>query len=265
MYNYKLRFTKKKNIDEISNENAYDLINDYYNTLRSNGQVVGGSDIFENQGSIFVSVVLPTADSLMEVNNSIYVDERIKKVKEFFEIDIVYEGNNIEYDNSCMCDKPSWYYLYNERSLGESPLICGDCLNPVPLYRVPYIRNESDHNRILNWQEAKKAINSLWFYGLWDKFTYGENVLLKSKLNREGRKLCRELEKVLNTPVYYFIYYICWPMDEETKALKGLPLEAPKSCPQCGGEWIDDTKFCKCEKCRLITDSPVWKKERNLL
>ena len=117
MYNYKLRFTKKEDVDEISNENAYDLINDYYNTLRSNGQVVGGSDIFENQGSIFVSVVLPTEDSLMAVNNSIYVDERIKKVKEFFEINIVYEGNNIEYDNSCMCDQPSWYYLCNERSI----------------------------------------------------------------------------------------------------------------------------------------------------
>lgn len=205
-------------------------------------------------------------DSLSDTYSSIYVKERLSKIQEVFDIETIREGANIEYHTSCVCEKPSWYFLYNEGNLGESPLVCGDCQQPVPLYKVPYIRDEKDHYLFLSWFRAKNAMDSLWHHGLWDRFTYGETVRPKSKLNREGRKLCKDLEKILGVPVYYFIHYFCEPDDEECMIVpKGLPHAIPNVCPECCGEWIDDSEFCKCEKCRLVTDSPDWKKEGNLL
>lgn len=266
MFNYKLKFMKKKDVPKMTDEEFYEFIDDCFSVLSNNGQVIGGFEVYTNEDSMCASTVLPMEDSLSEAYNSVYVKERFKKLQEIFDIEIIQEGINIEYHSSCMCEKPSWYFLYNEGNLGESPLVCGECQQPVPLYRVPYIRNENDHYLIKQWQKAKTAMDSLYFYGLWDRFTYGENVLPKSKLNREGRKICKDLEKVLKMPVYHFIYYVCEPCDEENMIVpKGLPHEIPKVCPQCGGNWIEDSDFCRCKKCRLITDSPHWKKERNLL
>ncbi len=266
MFNYKIKFTRKKEAAEITNEKACELIDDYYNTLSNNGQAICGFEIYSDKDSIIFAIVLPMEDSLSDNYSSTYVKERYNKLKDIFDIEIIREGINIEYHTSCECIKPSWYFLYNEGNLGESPLVCGDCHKPVPLYKIPYISKEKDHYPVLSWWRAKNAMDSLWYHGLWDRFTYGENVLPKSKLNREGRKLCKELEKSLKVPVYYFIYYFCEEDDDEDMITpKGLPHQIPKVCPLCGGEWIDDSEFCKCEKCRLITDSPAWKGNRNLM
>ena len=69
---------------------------------------------------------------------------------------------------------------------------------------------------------------------------YGENVLPDSKLNLEGRNICKDLEELLRQPVYYFIYYIDWDLDEESEPLIGLPIKTPDICPQCGKRWIKD-------------------------
>jgi predicted nucleic acid-binding Zn ribbon protein len=256
MFNYKIKFTKKTNAGEISDKAAFDMIDDYWRTLCDDGQALGGFDVFSDGGFIYLTTVLPTKESLSDVYNNKYVKERFEKLIGFFEVEFFQEGENLEYRKSCNCGKPSWYFLYNEENNGESPLVCGDCRKPVPLYKVPCIFNEEGHRSVLSWQRAKNAMDELWYHGLWDRFTYGETVLHKSKINREGRRVCKELEKGLGAPVYYFIYFLCEPFGEGMTTPKGLPHDIPKVCPQCGGVWIDDTEFCKCEKCRLIVDSP---------
>ncbi|MCL2821676.1 MAG: Zn-ribbon-containing protein [Firmicutes bacterium] len=267
MYNYKIKFTKKPKGKEITDNEIFDMIDDYFNTLNNNGQVISGFEMFAvDDNNIFLSTVFPRENSLSDNNNNDYVKERLQKLQDFFDIEFILEGGNFEYNISCVCKKPSWYFLYNIDNDGESPLICGDCRKPIPLYEVPYILKEKEHRPILNWQAAHNAIITLWFHGLWDRFTYGETARFNSKLNREGRKICKAFEKVLGVPVYYFIYYFCEKDDEEYPMIpKGLPNKIPTVCPQCNGEWIDDNEFCKCAKCRLITDSPQWKKKRNLL
>jgi len=268
MYNYKIKFSKKTKAKEIIDNEIYDMVDDYFNTLRNNGQVISGFELYIiDNDTICLTTVLPREDSLSDCNNNDFVKQRLKKLQDFFDIDFIKEGNNFEYHTSCVCEKPSWYFLYNEGNQGESPLVCGDCHKPVPLYEVPYIFNEKEHYSVLSWWRAKNAMDTLWHHGLWDRFTYGQTALHNSKLNREGRKIGKALEKGLGVPVYYFIYYFCEDCDEEEYCMipKGLPNKIPTVCPQCSGEWIDDNEFCKCAKCRLITDSPQWKKERNLL
>ena len=265
MYNYKIKFTKKAGASEITDDKVYYMIDDYFSTLNNNGQVISGFELYtDNTGVIYLTTVLPREDSLCDNNNNEYVKERLKDLQEVFEIEFVMEGSNFEYHTSCLCKKSSWCFLYNEGNDGESPLVCGDCHKPIPLYEVPYILGEKEHRPILNWWAAKNAMDTLWVYGLWDRFAYGQTALYNSKLNREGRKICKALEKVLGVPVYYFIYYMSDDC-EDSIIPKGLPNRKPAVCPQCNGEWVDDNEFCKCEKCRLIIDSPRWQKERNLL
>ena len=266
MYNYKIKMIKKATACQISDENAFDIVEDYWCALNNNGQVIGGFDVFLDNGSIYLTTVLPTKESLSDKLNNDYVKERLEELRDFFDIELMQEGVNLEYNTSCVCKKPSWYFLYGENN-GENPLACGDCHKSIPLHGVPYIFGEKEHFSLLAWWRAKNAMDTLWHHGLWDRFTYEQTALHNSKLNREGRKISKALEKVLNAPVYYFIYYFCEDCDEGEHCIipKGLPNKIPTVCPQCGGKWIDDNEFCKCVKCRLITDSPQWKNERSLL
>jgi len=259
MLNYKIKFAKKSSADEISEKTAFDMIEDYWGTLKNNGQVVGGFDVFLNDGIIYLTTVIPTIESLSNRYNNNYVKERYEKLTKFFDVEFMLEGENIEYPSSCVCEKPSWYFLYHQENTGDSPVICGDCHKPIPLYKLPYIFNEEEHYSVLSWYRAKTALFTLWEHGLWDRFTYGEISHHNSKINREGRKICKEYEKKLGAPFYYYLYYFRENYNEDGMITpKGLPYDIPQRCPQCGGTWIDDSEFCICEKCRLITDSPEW-------
>lgn len=67
MYNYKIKFTKKTGIEDITDEKAFELIDDYFGTLDNNGQVVGGFDLFSDDGgNIFLTVVLPENDRFLK-------------------------------------------------------------------------------------------------------------------------------------------------------------------------------------------------------
>lgn len=95
MFNYKLRFIKKDESKIIQKEEVFDWLEDFYNVLCGNGQVIGGYDIFINNEEIYLTVVLPMADSLSYQYNSIYVNERLNKINEIFEIDVECEGINM--------------------------------------------------------------------------------------------------------------------------------------------------------------------------
>lgn len=264
MYNYLIKLTEKDNIRDISANETYALITDYYNTLSNNGQVISGYEIYADDYSIYLAVVSPMEDSLSEKYSNNYVKEWFRKIQEVFDVEFVCEGENMEYSSSCQCCKPSWYLIYDRENEGESPLVCGDCMNPVPLYLVPYLFNDKEHLTILSWFNAKEAMDTLWIYGLWDKFTYREKVYHNSKLNREGRKISKELERVLKAPVYYYIRYICEPYDMDSSCIpECFTREFPEVCPICKSEWTTESKFNKCKKCRLITDSLQSKKDQN--
>ncbi len=257
MYYYKIAFTKKFKDERLSDDDVYDLIDCYFGALINNGQVISGYELYtDNNDVVYLATVLPRENSLSDSVSNDYVKGYLEKVRQFFDVEFIKEGNNIEYDESCTCSKPSWYFLCAEYGNGESPLICGDCRKPVPLYEVPYIFNEKEHFSLLDWYRASKAMNTLWIHSLWDRFTYAQTALPDSKLNREGRKIAKALEKVLKAPVFYHIKYFCEPYDDDMIVPKGLPHDIPETCPKCKGEWTDDEKFRKCERCRLITDRP---------
>jgi len=253
MYNYKLKFTKKPEADGMDAGVLVERLISYWKALYHNGQVVGGFDVFSDDGHFYLTAVLPEEDSLSDSYNNVYARERLKKLNELFEVELIREGLNLENCYACTCEKPSGFCLSWNHADDESPLFCEDCALPIPLYKVPYILGDlGEHLSIVNWQNACQRMYGLWFHGSWDRFTYGELSKHNSKLNREGRKICKALEKVLGVPVYYYLFSF-HERDKEVLTIipRGFPNGTPKACPQCGGAWEDDGDFVKCEKCRL--------------
>ena len=83
-----------------------------------------------------------------------------------------------------------------------------------------------------------------------DRFTKRQLSDPRSQLSKTGLELCSELEKVLNKPVYYYLF--------QPRGLTIRPSVTSLLCPNCGGEW-KESKRCEtvdliCERCRLAID-----------
>ena len=253
MYNYKLKFTIKPEADGLEDEAVLEMLDSYWNALRKNGQVIDGFDIFADNSHFYLTVVLPEEDSLSDSNCNAYARERFQKLNALFEVELIRDGINLETPYSCTCEKPSGFCLDGDVYNNATPLICEDCCQPVPLYKVPYVFDDFlEHTSILRWQLAYMRIHGLWVHGSWDRFTYGELSKHNSKLNREGREICKALEKILGVPVYYELFCFDEKEGDEFSVIpRGFPKGLPKACPQCGEAWGDEGEFFRCEKCRL--------------
>ena len=219
--------------------------------------------MFKSGEEILVCVVLPERDSLSRKYDSVYVKERLNAIRLYYSIEILYDGENIEYCDTCICDNSPAYIIDFDFGTGESPILCGKCLKPVPLYRLAKIEGEVDHDRLVRWQTAAHAMRLLWHYGLWDNFTYREKSDPKSALNIAGLELRKEYEKAIGAPVYYFVHYS--NVNDFFEPLQVNEYGIPEVCPICNSKWTADKNFLYCNKCRLITHSAKWKVENNLL
>lgn len=253
MYNYLLKFKKKQ---KMSDEEAFIMIEDYYISLHDSGQVCAGFDIYRKGNHIYLGIVIPDQDSLSPTYDSQFVKSQYDLLMDYFDIEFQLEGENIEFPESCTCDEPSWYYLMTNANIGHSPVFCGDCYGPVPMYRIPYLFSHKDHACLRNWVDLTEAMETLWVQGIADAYSYGEKVLPNSFLNIRGRELRTQLESVLDKPVYYYLSYFGDIDDKETEVVpEGYPSGTPRKCPDCGNEWNDDSEHVFCENCRLMADS----------
>jgi predicted nucleic acid-binding Zn ribbon protein len=243
---------------------VYDTIDRYLSSLYKNGQILGDYDICSDSGYFYANIVLPDQNALSDEHNNDYVKKYLKELNGVLDKELICEGVNLGYDEPCVCEKPSWYFLSAKAFTDIRPLVCGDGSRPILLYKIPYIFKEKEHYSLLNWQRSYSAMDTLWFNGYWDKFTYRELSAHNSKLNRFGRKICREYEKVLGAPVYYYLHYFNGSEEDSgTIVPRGMINITPNACPQCGGDWVSGQEFYKCDKCRLIADNPNYKGEAN--
>ena len=207
MYNYKIKFTKKPEAPELSDDDIFELVDAYFSALLNNGQVIGGYDVFSSGGFVYATFVMPTEDALSGIYDNEYVKKYLAELNAVFDMEFIREGENLEYEEPCECAKPSWFFLQTEHFTNSSPLNCGECDCRIPLYKVPHILGEKEHFSVKCWQSSHKNLHQLWIEGLWDKFAYREISTHNSKLARKGRKICKEFEKALGVPVYYYLYY----------------------------------------------------------
>lgn len=219
------------------------LVWESFNALCKNGQVYENFQVVSEGGAYAVYVIMPSADALDLSFCTEESVEIVKRLASIFSLKIESMGTAITCEESCTCEAPSWYLLYTDLATEESPVVCGDCGRPVPLYKLPAILDKEGQSNFLNWQDQFRAIQKLDMYNYQPDFTSGEVYDPASHINKMGRALCRAMEKAKSVPVFYHL--------EQKK-------DSGAVCPLCGREWSrtanEEISGKLCTFCRIAVD-----------
>ena len=223
-------------------------------TWRNSGQVAGAEwPLSLKMGRYRLWVMIPERNSLSRQHNNKFANEALAAMREndlsMPKITIVgRDPNSLDEDR---CRKRKSFVLYTSYVSLESPLKCGDCLNPIPLYRLPYTDDVGHHDHIHFWSLTYQRCDGL-FMGstTGEKFGYREISNFASSLTRSGLEVCKRIKKVTGLPCYYFLNrYYGRTQKEERK----------RRCPGCGGKWLLAERWhgrfdFRCDKCKLVSE-----------
>lgn len=225
--------------------------------LRKNGQVLDGVfPIAEIDGGLKVFLRLPAIDSLDHKNNNKYIVEYYDKLQSLGVLVIEYDIIGKEpYDNHhCDCNNRSSYILYTTFLDVESPLVCGNCFKPIPLYQIPKTKNEpeyKDYIDIISWKSNYQSCDQLQMgCTVGERFGTRQLSNVDSELSKMGIEICDEITEQTGIPTYYYLHKGSGISDKK---------ERKRKCPSCGGEWLLESRFheffdFKCDKCRLLSN-----------
>jgi predicted nucleic acid-binding Zn ribbon protein len=239
MMYYEMRFKAK------ANEFVRDIerIEDYLGCLYKNGQIVDYESIFIKGGFVYCCVTLPEDGAISKANDNEYAAKAKEEVERHFDVSLKTLGENWYLDDKiCECKQPSHYVLVCNALIGDiahtaSPISCGDCGYPVPLYKLPKIFGEKDYYTVREFEREYRAIEQLWISCLDDRFTFKQRNNRSSPLVKKGRKICKAFEKATGVKFYYHM-----PMDDDINS---------EYCPFCGKRWNTE-KDRECVDCRII-------------
>lgn len=216
--------------------------------LRKNGQVCGAEyPIAQLANEINVFAMLPDADALEPQHHNQYVVSAIDRIQALAHA-IRFEllGHVPASAEPCVCIARSSYVLYTTYLLLESPLRCGDCFAPVPLYRIPATYDDEYYN-IIHWQSDYQSCDRLYM----NSRTAVRSALwqlsrVNSALSQAGIELCRIITQQTGIPSYYHLFH---------------PTERPvPNCPQCATHWQLDQVWhdmieYRCDVCLLVASN----------
>ncbi|HEX9063370.1 MAG TPA: DUF2310 family Zn-ribbon-containing protein [Clostridia bacterium] len=238
---------------EQNKEDNYDTFQEeqdlYFGTLIQNGQILLSSCSTIFQDSTYITYLLaPEQDSLDIKYANKYVNERRLKLLSLCtrEPEIKIIGKSSDYEETCNCESSSWYMLYSDYTVTESPVVCGDCGRTVPLYILPKILGEDEYHTVLGWQRAYNACDDLFMKDIAERVAYGRLSKPESDLSKMGREICQAFESATGKPFYYYMFRYYYNKKQQ-------------SCPLCGSDWRLDEgskEFIdyRCENCRLVAD-----------
>lgn len=240
-------FTKNLENDDVS-----DLVNRLLAVWRMNGQVCNREwPITIAENIAFATALIPEPTSLNREISNEYVNKAISELLEkggcLPEVNL--KGEDIDSNENCSCTTISSYILYTTYISLESPLRCGDCFCPIPLYKIPPTDGEEFYNLIC-WQSDYSSCDSLQMNcGTLERAATREMSRHDSSLSKQGLEVCRIITTSTNIPTYYYLY-------RNNGRSKNQELQ--RKCPSCGGEWLlEEQLHCfdfKCDKCRLLSN-----------
>jgi predicted nucleic acid-binding Zn ribbon protein len=223
---------------------------------RSNGQRLGRveSQYIKNDKIVCLPYTLEK-NSLDKKYNSFYVNRQIQKIEELchskIRIKLVGKSYN-DYKFPCKCKKSKFFILITDYITIDSPLTCGNCNNTVPLYRLPAY-DDYGYMPILNWETNYISCDSLQMNcEVGERWALNQMQRTKSKLSKQGIKICKKIENLTSVPTYYYLY-------NYRKAKKN---ESSKPCPNCSKKWslkkqLHNLYDFKCDRCRIISTISV--------
>jgi predicted nucleic acid-binding Zn ribbon protein len=246
MFAAKIAFAKQGKSQRRMTETAVSLLFTWYR----NGQILGDSwPMSDHETHMEAYVMLPEADALDAANNNSHA-ERILPTCGPTTVTIL--GRDPYLPDCCTCPSRSAMGLFTHFRTIAPPVVCLDCINPIPLYRLPRLRDD-EQLEILNWMEDNRACDTLLMHGnTGERFCEEQLVRYDSSLSRNANFVARSLERILRIPVYYFIH--------ENHARTSDPDLAGR-CPSCEAPWqvFDKAKMfsLRCAECRLLSTRHV--------
>ena len=251
-------------IQEISIEINTDidrdeLIGEFYWLMgfyRGSGQTQGRIEShYINENKIVCLPYTLEKNSLRKKYNNFYVNSQIKKIEELCNSTILFKtiGKSWEsWDLPCICNAPKFYILITNYLSISSPLTCGTCNKPVPLYRLPHYYDHG-YMPILRWETNYNSCDSLQMNcEVGERWALNQMQNVNSQLSKQGFTICRRIEELTNIPTYYYLH--------NYKRVRGD--ESLKPCPICNKKWHLKTPMhnfydFKCDKCKIVsTKSP---------
>jgi len=240
-------FAKNLELNLIS-----DLVNRALAAWRMNGQVCNREwpiTIFDNAAS--ATVLIPEPVSLEKNISNEYVRKALSELldKGRCSPEVKIKGDDIDSGEVCSCSQVNSYVLYTTYISLESPLRCGDCFGPIPLYKIPPTDGDEFYNLIC-WQSDYSSCDALQMNcSTLERAATREMSSHDSSLSKQGLAVCQVITNSTAIPTYYYLYR------NNGRSRKS---ERQRKCPSCGGEWLLEERFhCfdfKCERCRLLSN-----------
>lgn len=227
------------------------MVMDFLGALRQNGQILGREHSFAiKNGQLAIYVKIPDIDSLSSTYHNRYVLSWIDQLKEkgalISRVQII--GEDPASMTTCRCQTRDSLILFTEYAVLESPLRCGDCFHPVPLYKIPKTYDDEYYD-ILCWMTNYQACVDLQMNCRVGE-CFGRQQLAKcdSALSRQGIEICSRIEQQTGTPTYY-----CLLQEKGANHRK----KKDRFCPICGGDWMLSRPMhelfdYRCRNCRLL-------------
>lgn len=239
--------------ESTDREDLLESVSSLLSVWYKNGQIAASTwPMAEGSSELHAYPLIPDRNSLEEKYANRYVRERLEGLKEQAGAPprIVLLGRDPESLETCSCEESPSSILFTTYSQLESPLRCGACFLPVPLYLVPHTHDE-EYCDVLSWVADYRACDSLQMHCTVGE-RFGEQQLLRlgSALSRQGLEICRALEGKTGRKVYYYLH----------KSRGRSPgTERRRRCPGCGGDWLLEEPWhglfdFRCDACALLSN-----------
>lgn len=229
-----------------------DAVNNLLGTLRMNGQVCGREwPIVQTNQHCSAIILIPAHDALDSAHQNSYVKGALDKLVAIGigAPRIAMIGEDIDGADPCTCEKPASYILYTDYLSLESPVRCGDCFCPIPLYILPHTYDDEYYD-VISWQSNYQACDLLQMNcGILERATTRQLSRFDSRLCRDGLAICDRIATATGIPTYYYLYRY---------GSRSRTAELARRCPSCGGPWLLENPWhlfdFKCTQCNLISN-----------
>lgn len=220
---------------------------------RSTGQILDPWPALARRGPSHVAFLLvPERASLVPRHDSDYGRKNRAglKVASVAAPRVRIVGLETDGEPECRCRRPAAYVLYTTYLDLESPLRCGDCFRPVPLYRLPRMEGGVQEDAVF-WAGDFRRCDALQMNcATGERFGTREVSRLDSSLSRRGRAVCDRLQAATGVPVFHYLYRY---------GGRSVAKEEARRCPGCDRRWLLREPWhrlfdFRCERCRLVSN-----------
>lgn len=238
--------------EKRNRKEAEDAIQSYLAALFQNGQVADSTSA-RVRGGFRVFLTVPASDALHQRHGSSWVRREVARLRTngIGAPKVRRIGSHPEEPSACRCRRRPFLVLFANFLSNASPVRCGRCFGPVPVYRLPYLESRDSRRELLGWQNAYQSLDELWIGSdVAEQYAYRQLSDVRSALSRNGREVAKQLEAKVGVRVYYYLMKHYGVSDGRDRQ---------RRCPSCRGRWLLTEPLhgileFRCNRCRLMSN-----------